>query len=102
MPKANTASEIEIKVFDRPRTFAFRGRSLRALSTALRRESERNGPQLGRIASLLDVLAEEGWRYGGLKGHVVTLIHPQSIARAQIEAFLSARCAPDLLSRVTV
>jgi hypothetical protein len=102
MPKANTIAEIEIKVFDRPRAFAFRGRSLRALSSALRREAERSNPSLGRIAGLLDLLATEGWRYGTFKGQAVTLVHPQPVGRAQIEAFLGERCSPDLLPRITV
>jgi hypothetical protein len=57
---------------------------------------------LGRIAKLLDALAAEGWRYSGFKGQAVTLVHPQAGSRAQTEAFLTERCGPDLLSRVTV
>jgi hypothetical protein len=107
MPKANAIVEIKIRVFDRPRAFGFRGRSLRALSTALQRESERSQqdraqPALGRIAKLLDTLAGEGWRYSGFKGQAVTLVHPQAAGRAQTEAFLTERFGPDLLSRVTV
>ncbi|MGQ0570802.1 MAG: hypothetical protein ACT4P5_14955 [Armatimonadota bacterium] len=102
MPKANAVVEIEVRVFDRPRTFAFRGRSVRALSTALRREAERSNPQLDRIAGMLDTLAAEGWRYGAFKGHVVTLVHPETLGRAQTEAFLTERFGPDVLARVTV
>lgn len=102
MPKANTIAEIEIKLFDRPRAFAFRGRSLRTLSAALRRESDRSGPQLGRIATMLDSLAKEGWRYATFKGEVVTLVHAQPKGRAQVEAFLTERFGADLLGRVTV
>lgn len=104
MPKANTIAEIEIKLFDRPRAFAFRGRSLRALTSALRREADRGqapGP-LGRIASMLDALAKEGWRYATFKGEIVTLVHAQPKGRAQIEAFLTERFGADLLDRVTV
>lgn len=106
MPKANTIAEIEIKLFDRPRTFAFRGRSLRALTTALRREADRGGSgpglSLGRIASMLDALAKDGWRYATFKGEVVTLVHGQLKGRAQVEAFLTERFGADLLDRVTV
>jgi len=106
MPKANTIAEIEIKLFDRPRTFAFRGRSLRALTTALRREADRgvSGPglSLGRLASMLDALAKDGWRYATFKGEVVTLVHGQLKGRAQVEAFLTERFGADLLDRVTV
>ena len=106
MPKANTIAEIEIKLFDRPRTFAFRGRSVRALTTALRREADRgshvSGPALGRIAAMLDALAKEGWRYATFKGEVLTLVHSQLRGRAQVEAFLTERFGADLLDRVTV
>lgn len=102
MPKANTIAEIDIKLFDRPRAFAFRGRTLRALSAALRREADRSGPHLGRIAGMLDALAKEGWRYLAFKGEVVTLVHHQPYARAQVEAYLTGRFGPDLLTRVTV
>ena len=102
MPKANTVTELEIRVFDRPRTFAFRGRSLRALSTALQREVERAGPHAGRIVNLLDALAKEGWRYASLKREILTLVHAQSQARAQVETFLTERFGPDLLDRITV
>jgi len=102
MPKANTIAEIDIKLFDRPRAFAFRGRTLRALSAALRREAERSSPQLGRIATMLDALAKEGWRYFTFKGEVVTLVHHQPHGRTQVEAFLTERFGPDLLTRVTV
>ncbi len=102
MPKANTVTEIEVRVFDRPRGFIFRGRSLRAITSALRRESDRVGPHLGRIANLLDTLAKEGWRYSGLKGETVTLVHAQSQGRGQIETFLTEHFGPDLLNRVTV
>ena len=106
MPKANTVTEIEIRVFDRPRPFIFRGRSLRALLTALRREADRAGPhagpQAGRIVTLLDALAKEGWRYAGLKGEILTLVHAQSQGRTQTETFLTERFGPDLLNRITV
>lgn len=106
MPKANTIAEIEIKLFDRPRTFPFRGRSLRVLTAALRREADRGshtgGSALGRIASLLDALAKEGWRYATFKGEVLTLVHSQPRGRAQIEAFLTERFGADLLDRITV
>jgi hypothetical protein len=102
MAKANAVVEIDVKLFDRPRTFVFRGRSLRALSAALRREAERANPLLGRIASLIDTLAAEGWRYAAFKGQTVTLVHPQTQGRAQTEAFLTERYGADLLSRVTV
>jgi hypothetical protein len=102
MAKVNAIAEIDIKIFDRPRVFPFRGRSLRALSAALRREAERSNPHLARIASMLDVLATEGWRYGTFKGQVVTLVHTQPLGRAQVEAFLGERFGPDLLGRVTV
>jgi hypothetical protein len=101
MPKANAVVEIDVKLFDRPRAFAFRGRSLRALSAALRREGER-APVLSRIANLIDTLASEGWRYAAFKGQVVTLVHPQTQGRTQTEAFLTERFGADLLSRVTV
>lgn len=102
MPKANTVLEIEISLSDRPRAFAFRGRSLRALSSALRREAARSGPHLARIAGLLDVLAAGGWRYGTLKGQVLTLVHPDPQGRAQVEALLNEHSGPDLKGRVTV
>ncbi|MBI3997577.1 MAG: hypothetical protein HY355_00995 [Armatimonadetes bacterium] len=102
MPKANIVTELEIRLFDRPRAFSFRGRSLRALSAALQREADRSGPHLGRIASVLEVLAKEGWRYAAFKGEVVTLVHQQAPGRAQIEAFLTQRFGTDLLSRITV
>lgn len=102
MAKANAVVEIDVKLFDRPRTFAFRGRSLRALSVALRRESERANPMFGRIAGLIDTLAAEGWRYAAFKGQIVTLVHPQTVGRTQTEAFLTERFGADLLSRVTV
>lgn len=102
MPKANAIVEIEVKLFDRPRAFAFRGRSIRALTAALRREGERANPVLSHIAGLIDTLAAEGWRYGTFKGQAVTLVHPQTMGRAQTEAFLTERFGADLLSRVTV
>jgi hypothetical protein len=102
MPKAHAVVEIDVKLFDRPRAFAFRGRSLRALSAALRRESERSGPVLGRLAGLIDTLAREGWRYASFKSHTVTLVHPQAPGRVQTEAFLTERFGADLLARVTV
>jgi len=106
VPKANTVTELEIRVFDRPRPFVFRGRSLRALLTALRRDADRAapqaGPQVGRIVNLLDTLAKEGWRYAGLKGELLTLVHGQSQDRTQIELFLTERFGPDLLNRITV
>jgi len=102
VPKANTVTEIEIRVFDRPRPFIFRGRSLRALLTTLRREADRAGPHAGRIVTLLDALAKEGWRYAGLKGEILTLVHAQSQGRTQTETFLTERFGPDLLNRITV
>lgn len=102
MPKANAIVEIEVKLFDRPRAFAFRGRSIRALVAALRREGERQNPMLSHLAGLIDALAAEGWRYGTFKGQAVTLVHPQTMGRSQTEAFLSERFGADLLSRVTV
>src|SRR3990170_425382 len=102
MPKAQTIAEIDIKLFDRPRAFPFRGRTLRALSAALRREAERSAPQLGRIAGMLDALAKEGWRYLTFKGEIVTLVHHQPHGRAQVEASLTERFGPDLLTRVPV
>src|SRR3972149_714403 len=102
MPKANAIVEIEVKLFDRPRAFAFRGRSIRAPPAALRREGERANPVLGHIAGLIDTLAAEGWRYGTFKGHAVTLVHPQTMGRVQTEGFLTERFGADLLSRVTV
>ena len=95
MPKANAIVEIEVKLFDRPRAFAFRGRSIRALTAALRREGERANPVLGHIAGLIDTLAAEGWRYGTFKGHAVTLVHPQTTGRVQTEAFLTERFGAD-------
>ncbi|MDR7520627.1 MAG: hypothetical protein QN131_04975 [Armatimonadota bacterium] len=102
MPRANTVVEIDVKIFDRPRTFVFRGRSLRALAAALRREAERSNPQLGRIASLLDTLAAAGWRFAAFRGQVVTLVHAHATNRAEAEAFLSERVGPDLLARISV
>jgi hypothetical protein len=102
MAKAHAVVEIDVKLFDRPRTFAFRGRSLRALSSALRREAERSNPLLGRIAGLIDTLAAEGWRYASFKGQTITLVHPQTMGRTQTEAFLTERFGPDLLARVMV
>jgi hypothetical protein len=101
MARANAVVEIDVRVFERPRTFAFRGRSLRALSTALRREADRS-PILGRIANLIDTLAAEGWRYASFRGQTVTLVNPQTEGRAQTEAFLTERFGADLLSRITV
>ncbi|MDR7545611.1 MAG: hypothetical protein QN120_15330 [Armatimonadota bacterium] len=101
MARANAVVEIDVRVFERPRTFAFRGRSLRALSAALRREADRS-PILGRIANLIDTLAAEGWRYASFRGQTVTLVNPQTEGRAQTEAFLTERFGADLLSRITV
>jgi hypothetical protein len=102
MPRANAIVEIEVKLFDRPRAFAFRGRSIRALTAALRREGARANPLLGHLAGLIDTLAAEGWRYGAFKGQAVTLVHPQTTGREETEAFLTERFGADLLSRVTV
>jgi hypothetical protein len=102
MPRANAIVEIEVRLFDRPRAFAFRGKSLRALIAALRREGERANPLLGRLAGLIDTLASAGWRYGTFKGQTVTLVHPHAVGRAETEAFLSERFGEDLMSRVTV
>jgi hypothetical protein len=102
MARTNMVAELEIRLFDRPRAFAFRGRSMRALVAALRREAARGGPQLGRLAAVLDALAKEGWRYAAFKGDAVTLVHPQPPVRAQLEAFLAERFGADLLGRITV
>lgn len=102
MPRANAIVEIEVKLFDRARAFAFRGRSIRALTAALRREGERANPVLSHLAGMIDTLAAEGWRYGAFKGQAVTLVHPQTTGRVQTEAFLTERFGADLLSRVTV
>ncbi len=102
MPRSNTVTEIEIKVFDRPRAFAFRGRSLRALSAALRREVAGAGGYLGRIAGVLDALAAAGWRYAIFRGQSVTLTHSHAPDRVLIEAFLAERFGPDLLERITI
>lgn len=102
MPKSNTATEIDIRIFDRPRAFAFRGRSLRTLSAALRREAGGSGPHLSRIAGVLDTLSGAGWRYASFKGETVTLAHAHAPSRALIEAFLIERFGSDLLELVTI
>ncbi|MDQ7840572.1 MAG: hypothetical protein RDU83_06025 [bacterium] len=102
MPKSNTVTEIDIQIFDRPRAFAFRGRSLRTLSAALRREAGGSGPHLSLIAGVLDALAGAGWRYAAFKGETVTLAHTHAPGRVLIEAFLAERFGPDLLGRIAI
>src|SRR3989304_2395550 len=50
MAQAHTLTEIEIRLFERPRKLPFRGRSFKTLSAFLRREGNRSGPWMGGIA----------------------------------------------------
>lgn len=102
MPRAELVLELDIRVFNRPRAFAFRGRSLRALAAALRREAERSSPHLGRLAGVVEALAGEGWRYGTFKGQTVTLVHPEPQERDGVEAFLAERFGGEVLEWVTL
>ncbi len=102
MAKAHTLSEIEIRLFERPRKIPFRGRSLKTLSTLLRREARRAGPWLERIADMIEALSRDGWRYRGFNGKALTLAHLQAVDGEEMRAYLSERFGQELLSQIAI
>src|SRR3990172_9412533 len=50
MAQAHTLTEMEIRLFERPRKLPFRGRSFKTLSAFLRRGAKRSGPRVEGIA----------------------------------------------------
>src|SRR3990172_8200777 len=75
MARLHTLTEIEIRLFERPRKLPFRGRSFKTLSAFLRREAKRSGPWMERIANVVETLGREGGRYRRFTGKALILAH---------------------------
>lgn len=102
MARARTLTEIEIRLFDRPRKLPFRGRSLKTLSSILRREARRPGSWLEKAAEVVETLAAEGWRYRAFTGKNLILAHLKPISSEEMRAYLSRRFGEEVLAHIAV
>jgi hypothetical protein len=102
MARSHTSTEIEIRLFERPRKLPFRGRSLKTLSALLRREAKRGGPWLDRVADVVDALGREGWRYRGFTGKTLILAHLRPIDEEEMRVYLSQRFGQELLPQIAI
>src|SRR3990170_5565987 len=91
MAQTHTLTEIEIRLFERPRKLPFRGRSFKTLSAFLRREAKRSGPWMERIADVVETLGREGGRYRRFTGKALILAHPRPIDGGGGGAYISER-----------
>jgi len=102
MARSHTSTEIEIRLFARPRKLPFRGRSLKTLSAFLRREAKRAGPGLERIADVVESLGREGWRYRTFTGKALVLTHLRPIDGEEMRTYLSERFGQELLPQIAI
>jgi len=102
MAQAHTLTEIEIRLFERPRKLPFRGRSFKTLSAFLRREAKRSGPWMERIADVVEALGREGWRYRRFNGKALILAHLRPIDGEEMRAYISERFGQEVLPQIAI
>ncbi|MDR7426132.1 MAG: hypothetical protein QN175_10065 [Armatimonadota bacterium] len=102
MARAQTFTELEIRLFERPRKLPFRGRSVKTLTAFLRREAKRAGPWLERVADVVEALGREGWRYRGFTGKALILAHLRPVDGEEVRHYLSQRFGQEVLPQIAI
>src|SRR3990172_6141945 len=102
MAQAHISTEIEIRLFERPRKLPFRGRSFKTLSAFLRREAKRSGPRVERNAAVVGALGREGGRYRRFPGKALILAHQRPIDGEEMRAYISERFGQEVLPQIAI
>ncbi|MBI4279222.1 MAG: hypothetical protein HY660_12275, partial [Armatimonadetes bacterium] len=96
-------TEIELTLPAPPRELpVFRGRSMRDLAHNLRRESRRVTEWFGGLASFIEGLAEDGWRWRSHNDQALVFYHHQPRRKRETSAYLQRKFGRSVLRRVAL
>lgn len=102
MGRAQTFTELVIRVFDRPGEFTLRARSTKAVIAALLRGAASHGPWLRQVARWVEDLARDGWRFGGYTGDTLIFRSTKPFDESEATAYVRRRLGEDAINRVSV